>query len=87
MGYTYEGKKAVIWTQKVFVADKWPFNDEGENYTRFYSNLRNSKHFFECLARLSEEEKKELISKEINLNVNSFILKSKKIHYKTQYKK
>jgi len=84
MGYTVEGKNTIIWTQKVFEADKWPFNHEGENYTYFFKNLRDKNHFMKCLARLSEDEKKKLISEA--LGIKNIILRSKASHYKLKRK-
>lgn len=82
MGYTMEKGKAIIWTSKIFEADEdWPNDDEGENYTYFYKNLYDNKAFATCLARLSDEDKKKLVSDAIDMPVNKFILKSKKQHY------
>jgi len=86
MGYTYEGKKAVIWTSKVFESWEYPFQDEGENYTYFYKNFYDKKEFLKCLGRLTEDEKKSLVSKEIGISVDKFILKSKKSHNKQRSK-
>ena len=82
MGYTIQNKKIVIWTEKVFEADEWPFNDEGTNWTYFYKNLKDIKHFAQTLAARSDKEKKEMIAESLGLEQNSFIIKSKKAHYK-----
>jgi hypothetical protein len=87
MGFTIEKGKAVIWTTKIFEADSWPFNDEGDNYTYFYKNLRDKDHFYKCLARLSDEEKKNLVSETLGMAMDKFILKSKKSHNNAKYKK
>lgn len=81
----YENKKLVIWTEKVFVAWEYPHNDVGENYTRFYRNLRDRSFFCECLARLSEEEKKEFVADKIGIASNLLLLKSKKSHSKKSH--
>lgn len=80
MGYTIENGKAVIWTVKVY-------DDEDEqNYTFFYHNLYDRKHFNNCPSRLPESEKKEFVSNEIGIPVNMFILKSKHSHNKQKHK-
>jgi len=84
MGYTVEGKNTVIWTEKVFETDKWPFNDEGQNYTYFFKNLRDNKYFLRCEARLPETEKKKIVSQA--LGIENIILRSKKSHNKIKYK-
>jgi len=85
MGYTVEGKNTVIWTQKIFEADKWPFNDEGDNYTYFFKNLRDNNYFLKCLARLPHAEKIELASKE--LGIKNIVLRSKSSHHKQKHSK
>lgn len=82
MGYTIENKKIVIWTSKVAVADPWPFNDEATNYTYFYKNLKDKKPFAECLSVLNDMAKFKIVSKELKITEDSFILKSKKSHLK-----
>lgn len=80
MGYTtLKGGKIVIWTNKGFVADKWPFHDEGENYTFFYKNLRGP-YFAKCLARESEEFKKNLVNQELGIPSDNIVLRSRKSH-------
>ncbi len=86
MGYTIENKKIVIWTVKVSEAWDYPFNDEFTNYTYFYKNLRDKKHFAETLAVVGEEAKIQFVAKELNLEVGTFILKSKKSHNKKRAK-
>lgn len=82
MGYTKEKGKIVIWTEKVFMADKYPFQDQGENHTFFFSNLKDRMHVVSCLSCLTDEEKKAVVSRKLNLKPDDFILKSKKSHYK-----
>lgn len=84
MGYTIENGKPVIWTDKYFEADAYPFNDEGTNYTRFYKNLYDKKPFLQCLARLTNEEKATIVKNETGLT--TFILKSKKQHHNQKRK-
>ena len=81
MGYTtLKGGKIVIWTNKGFAADKWPFHDEGEDYTFFYKNLRGPE-FAKCLARESEEFKKNLVSQELGIPSDNIVLRSRKSHF------
>jgi hypothetical protein len=84
MGYTMEGKKVVIWTQTLFIADDYPFQDDGENHTFFYSNLKDSKPFLSCLACISNEVKIKLVCDKLGLK--DIVLRSKKSHYKEKYK-
>lgn len=81
MGYTQEGKKIVIWTQKIFVADDYPFNDEGENNTLFFENLHARTSFMGCKASLPEEEKIKLVSGLLNIPTEKIVLRSKKSHH------
>lgn len=87
MGYTIEKGKIIILTEKRFVADKYPFNDEGDNYTFFYKNLKDRTPFASCLSMLTEYNKHEVIMAHLtDLRPDSFILKSKKSHFKQRYK-
>lgn len=85
MGYTMENGKAVIWTSKVFEAYEYPFNQDGENYTYFYKNLRDNKPFATCLARCSDEQKKQMVADALDMPIGKFILKSKKQHCKQKH--
>jgi len=87
MGYTIENKKIVIWTEKRFISDEYPFNDEGDNYTFFYKNLRDKAPFASCLAKLEEGLKYEFVMTHLkDLRLGYFILKSKKSHFKAKNK-
>lgn len=87
MGYTIENKKIVIWTEKRFVADEYPFNDEGDNHTFFYRNLKDRTPFASCLSILNDYEKSNVVLAHLfDLRPDTFILKSKKSHYKHQSK-
>jgi len=87
MGYTIEKKKKVIWTEKRFISDEYPFQDEGDNHTFFYKNLKDRTSFCSCLSQLTEYEKQELIMGHLkDLLPGSFILKSKKSHHKQRLK-
>ena len=87
MGYTIENKKIVIWTEKVFVADPYPFNDEGDNHTFFYKNLKDRQSFASCLSILSEYDKQEVVMACLpDLRPDTFILKSKKSYFKQRFK-
>lgn len=86
MGYTViKGNKTIIWTNKVFESYGWPWNDTGENYTYFYKNLKGGS-FGKCLARESEEFKKEYVSKLIDIPVDKIVLKSRASHFKAKNK-
>ena len=86
MGYTtLKGGKIVIWTNKVFEADPYPFDDEGENHTYFFANLKGP-HFGECLSIESEDVKKEYVSKIIGIPVDKILLRSRKSHFKKKAK-
>jgi hypothetical protein len=80
MGYTMEGKNVVIWTTKEFIADDYPFNDDGENHTFFYQNLRGP-HFATYLSRLSDSEKIQLVADKLALKVDKIVLRSRKSHF------
>lgn len=82
MGYTINKGKFVIWTCKIFVAEKYPFQDDGENVTFFYKKLKDSMHFEKCPARLSDKEKIKLVSTSLNIPENKIVLRSKKSHHK-----
>lgn len=82
MGYTIENKKIVIWTEKVPIADPYPFNDEVTNYTYFYKNLSDRTHFLSIEARVTDINKMNLVAKTLNLPLTEFCLKSKKEHRK-----
>lgn len=86
MGYSIiKGNKIVIWTNKIFEADPYPFNDNGDNYTYFYKNLRGES-FAKCLARESEEFKKEFVSRLIEIPASKIVLKSRKSHVRAKSK-
>lgn len=87
MGYTIEKGKIVIWTRKVFVADDYPFNDQGENHTLFFRNLKDGKPIGSCLSRESDETKIKFVSSIISEDVDKIILKSKKSHHKLHPRK
>jgi hypothetical protein len=80
MGYTIEKGKIVIWTQKIFIADDYPFQDEGENITYFFKNLKDRTSFASCLARVSNEDKILFAANVLGENPSEIILKSKKSH-------
>jgi hypothetical protein len=86
MGYTVlKGGKIVIWTNKIFEAHPWPFNDEGDRYIYFYKNLRGD-YFGRCLARESEDFKKEYVSELIDIPVDKIVLKSRISHMRGKNK-
>lgn len=86
MGYTViKGNKTVIWTNKVFEADPYPFNDDGDNYTYFYKNLKGES-FGKCLARETDDFKKELVSKLIDISPSKIVLKSRVSHMRAKNK-
>ena len=87
MGYTIEKGKFVIWTVKTFVADRYPFHDEGENHTYFYKNLYDRDSFAECLSMQSEEYKIKFVADALGLSADKILLKSKKSHHKLKNKK
>lgn len=81
MGYTtLKGGKIVIWTSKVFVADDYPFNQEGENHTYFFKNLKGIR-FTTCLSRLTESEKIAHVAKILDMPEDKIVLKSRKSHF------
>lgn len=80
MGYTIEKGKIVIWTEKIFMADDYPFQSEGENHTFFYKNLKDRQHFKRCVSAIPEAEKTNLVSMALNIPEDKIILKSKKSH-------
>lgn len=87
MGYTIENKKIVIWTEKKFICDVWPFQDEGENHTFFFTNLKSGKAFASCLSIFKEHEREQVVMENLpDLRQGKFILKSKKSHYKQRAK-
>lgn len=87
MGYTIENGKVVIWTEKKFICDEWPFQDEGENHTFFFTNLKSGKAFASCLSILNEYEKEQIVLAHLtDLRPGTFILKSKKSHHKQRAK-
>jgi len=87
MGYTTEkGGKIVIWTSKKFVADPYPFHEEGENHTYFFENLKGP-HFAACLARESDEVKIKLVAERLKLPAEKIILRSRMSHHKKHSKK
>lgn len=87
MGYTIEKGKIVIWTQKVFVADDYPFNDQGENHTSFFKNLKDGKPFGECLSREPDDVKIKYVASLISEDPDKIMLKSKKSHRKLHPRK
>lgn len=87
MGYTLEGKKIVIWTVKRFISEPWPWQDEGENHTYFYSNLKSKDYFATCLSVLSDFEKIKIVSDRLGLDADKIALRSKKSHHKAHPRK
>lgn len=86
MGYSIiKGNKIVIWTNKIFEADPYPFNDNGDNYTYFYKNLKGEL-IGKCLARESEEFKKEFVSRLIEIPASKIVLKSRRSHMRAKNK-
>lgn len=83
---TMEKGKAVVWTEKVFIADKYPLQDFGENYTLFYKNLKDKDSFTQCLAKIPPENKIELVSVWLGIPVDEIVLKSKQSHFKAKHK-
>lgn len=80
MGYTMEGGKVVIWTQKIFVADDYPFQDEGDNWTFFYENLKDRTPFASCLASTDDWNKIQIVADKLALKIDKIVLRSKKSH-------
>ena len=82
MGYTMEGGKVVIWTQKIGEAADYPFQDDVTNYTYFYENLKDRRPFATCFASIPDTEKIQLVAEKLALAVDKIVLRSKKSHYK-----
>ena len=79
--------KVTIYTERYFAADKYPFHDEGDYYTRFYLKIKSSQYFLECLASVSEQDKKKLVADHLKIQVKDVILMSKMHHYKLTHPK
>lgn len=87
MGYTtLKGGKIVIWTTKRFIPDPYPFNDEGQNWTFFYENLRGE-YFCCCLAVESDVYKRNFVGEKIGIDPEKIVLKSKASHHKQMTKR
>lgn len=81
MGYTtLKGGKIVIWTNKIFVADDYPWQDMSESWTYFYKNLKGAS-IGHCLARESDEYKRNFVAHIIGVVPDKIVLKSRKSHF------
>ena len=78
-----ENGKFVVWTTRRFISSRFPFNDEGDNYTFFYISIKATE-FLTCLSRLTEQEKLLAVSEKLGIPTKEIVFKTKKSHFKTK---